>query len=211
MATALNECDDKMCHTCAPKKTVAITSCHGCHRHFCRKHFNEHRDQLSKYLNKTVDLRDEILQNLKTRIDHSSKDQSNNDGARKLLRQIDEWEKKTRAACRHAADKARVSVKQLFDKTEENNSFTERLSFVAKELAEQQQSENFVEHDLDRWMKQLEELKNDINRPLKFPTDIFIETRDISWEESIKICQRQNSNKNVEQYVLVLGEKGVGT
>jgi Mg2+ and Co2+ transporter CorA len=209
MATASKESDNKICYLCAPKKTTAITSCHGCHRHFCRKHFNEHRDQLSKYLNNTVDLHDEILQDLKTRIDHSSKNQSNNE-ARKLLRQIDEWEKRTMKACHHVADKARASVKQLLDKTEENNSLTERLSSVAIELEEQQKSENFVERDLDRWMKQLKELKNDINRPIKFPTDIIIETRSIDWEESIKICHLANSNKKVEHYVLVVGEKGVG-
>src|SRR5437764_1105147 len=116
MSTASKEFDDKMCYTCAPKKMLAITSCHGCQHHFCRKHFNEHRDHLSKYLNNNIDLHDEILQDLKTRIDRSLKDQLNNDGARELLRQIDEWEERTVNACRHAADKARASIKQLFDK-----------------------------------------------------------------------------------------------
>jgi Mg2+ and Co2+ transporter CorA len=211
MATTSKEFNDQMCHTCTPKKIAAITSCRGCHHHFCRKHFNEHRDQLSEYLNNTVDQHDEILQDLKTRIDHFSKDQLNNDDAQNLLRQIDQWEERTINACRHAADKVRASVKQLFDKTEENNSLIERLSSVARELEEQQQSENFVERDLDRWMKQLEELKNDINQPIKFPTDIIIETQDIDWEESIKICQLENSNKNVEHYVLIMGERGVGS
>jgi len=211
MATTSKELNDQMCHTCTPKKTAAITSCRGCHHHFCRKHFNEHRDQLSEYLNNTVDQHDEILQDLKTRIDHFSKDQLNNDDAQNLLRQIDQWEERTINACHHAADKVRASVKQLFDKTEENYSLTKRLSSVARELEEQQQSENFVERDLDRWMKQLEELKNDINQPIKFPTDIIIETQDIDWEESIKICQLENSNKNVEHYVLIMGERGVGS
>jgi hypothetical protein len=123
-----------MCYTCAPKTTAAITSCHGCHHHFCRKHFTEHRDQLSKYLNNNIDLHDEILQDLKTRIDHSSKDQLNNDNAKKLLRRIDKWEERTINACHYAATEARASIKNLFDKTEENNSLTERLSSVAKEL-----------------------------------------------------------------------------
>jgi len=211
MATTSKELNDQMCHTCTPKKTAAITSCRGCHHHFCRKHFNEHRDQLSEYLNNTVDQHDEILQDLKTRIDHFSKDQLNKDDAQNLLRQIDQWEERTINACHHAADKVRASVKQLFDKTEENYFLTKRLSSVARELEEQQQSENFVERDLDRWMKQLEELKNDINQPIKFPTDIIIETQDIDWEESIKICQLENSNKNVEHYVLIMGERGVGS
>jgi chromosome segregation ATPase len=204
MAAVSTESDDKMCSTCKPKKTVAITSCHGCDHHFCRKHFNEHRDQLSKYLNNHVDLHDEIRQDLKTRIDRSSDDQLNNDDTKKLLRQIDEWVERTMDAC------LRVAVKELFDKIKDNDSLTQRLSSVAKELEEQQQSENFVEHDLDRWMKQLKELKDDISRPIQFPTDIIIETQDIDWEESIKICQEPSSNNNAEHYVLVLGEKGAG-
>jgi ATP-dependent Lon protease len=210
MATASKESNDKMCYTCAPKTTVAITSCQGCHHHFCCKHFTEHRDQLSKYLNNNIDLHDEILQDLKTRIDHSSKDQLNNDNAKKLLRRIDKWEERTINACRRAATEVRASVKQLFDQSKENDSLTERLSSMAKELGERQQSENFVEHDLDRWMKQLEDLRNDINQRIIFPADIILETRGIDWEETIKICQLPNLNKNVKHYVMIMGEKGVG-
>lgn len=210
MATASTEFGSKMCHTCAPKQTIGITSCHGCQCHFCRKHFNEHRDQLSESLSTIVDLHDQILQDLKTRINHTSKEQLNNDEMSKLLRQIDEWEDATINACHRAADEVHVSVKQLFDTTVENNSLTEQLPFVAKELEEQQQIENFVERDLERWKKQLEELKNDIDRPIKFPADITIERRNIDWKKRIKINQATNTNTSVEHYVLVVGEEGVG-
>jgi hypothetical protein len=59
-------------------------------------------------------------------------------------------------------------------------------------------------------MKQLEDLRNDINQRIKFPADIILETRDIDWEETIKICQLPNLNKNVKHYVMIMGEKGVG-
>jgi transcriptional regulator with GAF, ATPase, and Fis domain len=210
MTTASKDSDDNICDRCAPKKTVAITLCHGCDHHFCRKHFNEHRDQLSKYFNNLVDLHDQIRQDLQTRIDHSLKDQLDNNDAKRLLQQIDEWVERTINTCLHVADEARASVKQLFDKTKDNDSLTHRLSTVSREFEEQQKSENFVERDLDRWMKQLKKLKEDIHRPIEFPTDIIIKTRNIDWKETIKICQQSNSNKNIEHYVLVSGETGVG-
>jgi DNA repair exonuclease SbcCD ATPase subunit len=210
MATASNTSGDKKCDTCKPKKTVGITSCCGCHRCFCGKHFIEHRDQLSENLNTVVNQHDEILQDLKIRIDHSSKGQAGNDDARNLFQKINEWENRTINACCDVADKARASVKQLFDKTKENNSFTKRLSSLANELEEQQESVSFVERDLDRWRKKLDELKNDINRPIEFPTNVIITTQDIDWEESIKISQLPSSNKIIKHYVIVFGEKGVG-
>ena len=211
MATAAPESDDKICDTCAPKKTLAITSCHGCNRHFCRKHFNEHRDELTRNLNNHIGLHDEILQDLRTRIDRSSNDRlDDNDHARSLLQRIDEWEARTIDSCHHVAIEARASVRELFDQTKENDFLTQQLSSIARELEEQQQAENFTEHDLDRWMTQLKELKNVINQPMKRLTNTTIETRDIDWEESIKICQSPNANQNTKHYVLVLGKKGMG-
>lgn len=210
MASSTKDYDDKTCCLCAPKKTLAITSCHGCYHHFCNKHFNEHRNQLSKNLNTIVDRHDEILQDLKIRIDHSIRDQIDNEEAQHLLRQVKEWEDRTINACRHVADEARVSVKQSFDQTRVNNSLSERLLFVAKELEEQQHTENFVERDLDRWMKLLEELRTDIHRPIRYPITLAIETQDIDWKSTMRISQLSNSNTNVEHYVLVAGEKGAG-
>ena len=211
MATVSKESDGKMCDTCAPKKTIAITSCHGCARHFCRKHFNEHRDQLSKYLNNLVDLHDQIRQDLQTRIDRSMKEQLDNNDGRRLLRKIDDWVERTIDACLRAADEARASVEQLFDRTQQTLALTQRLSIVARELDEQQRSENFIEGDLDRWTRQLKKLEEDLYRPVELPTDMIIETRDIDWKETIQIYQQPNSLKNVEYYVLVSGETGVGS
>ncbi|CAF0984691.1 unnamed protein product [Adineta steineri] len=207
--------DDKLCCSCAPKKTVAITSCHGCYHHFCNKHFNEHRNQLSKNLNIIVDQHDEILQDLKIRIDHSVRNQLDNEDAQNLLRQIHEWEDRTINSCRHVADDVRTSVKQSFDQTRVNNSLTERLLFVAKELEEQQHTENFVERDLSRWMKLLQNLRDDIHQPVRYPTALTMETQDIDWKTVIKISQlstttNPTTNTNGEYYVLVAGEKGAG-
>jgi DNA repair exonuclease SbcCD ATPase subunit len=210
MATASNQFDDKKCYTCQPKKVAAITSCCGCHRHFCCKHFIEHRDQLSKNLNNIVNQHDEILQDLKSKTNHSSKNQLDSNDVQNLFRQIDDWEIETINACHLAANKARDSIKQLLNTADENDSLIERLSSIAKELEEQQQSVNFVEHDLERWIEQLEELKIDVNRSIEFPNNIIIITQAIDWEESIKISQLSISDKMTKHYVLVVGEKGVG-
>ena len=127
MATASKESGNKICDTCTPKKTIAITSCHGCNRDFCRQHFNTHRDQLSKCLQDHIHLHNEIAQDLRARIDFSLHHQLNNDKARELLRQIDQWEKRTIDECRQIAAEARNSVKELFDKTKENEYIIIRM------------------------------------------------------------------------------------
>ena len=82
--------------------------------------------------------------------------------------------------------------------------------FVAKELEEQQHAENFVERDLHRWLRLLEQLKEDINQPIKYPASLAVETREIEWKTSIRISQLEPGNINNEYYVLVAGEKGAG-
>ncbi|UJR26650.1 hypothetical protein I4U23_007967 [Adineta vaga] len=210
MANDARNSDEKLCCLCAPKRTLAITSCHGCYHHFCNKHFVEHRNQLSKNLNLIIDKHDEILQDLNTRIDTSIREQFENEDAQNLFRQINEWEDRTIIACRHIADEARMSIKQSFDQSRFNNTLSERLLYVAKELEEQQHTENFVERDLDRWIKLLACLKDDINQPIKYPTSMTIETHEIDWKTTIRISHLANSNTNVEYYVLVAGEKGAG-
>ena len=210
MATASKESGNKICDTCTPKKTIAITSCHGCNRDFCRQHFNTHRDQLSKCLQDHIHLHNEIAQDLRARIDFSLHHQLNNDKARELLRQIDQWEKRTIDECRQIAAEARNSVKELFDKTKENDAFSQRLASMAIELEEQQRAENFIEPDLDRWMKQLQALQNDINQPVTFTTSTNIELPEIDWNENLKVCRLSNAKQTVKHYVLVGGKKGVG-
>jgi hypothetical protein len=210
MSTTTRTSDEKLCCLCTPKRTLAITSCHGCRHHFCNKHFSEHRNQLSKNLNIIIHKHDEILQDLKIRIDQSIREQFDNEDAQNLFREINQWEDRTITACRHAAEEVRTAVKQAFDQSRTNGALSERLLFVAKELEEQQHTENFVERDLDRWFKLLEELKQDINRPIKYPTSLAVETRDIDWKTSLRLSQLENCNTNVEYYVLVAGEKGAG-
>lgn len=210
MATAWKESDSRICDTCTPKRTVAITSCHGCNQHFCRQHFNTHRDQLSKCLNNHINLHNEIAQDLKTRINRSLHDQLNNDEARRLLHQIDQWETRTIDECRQVATKARNSLRELFDKTKENDAFSQRLLTIANELEEQQRVENFIESDLDRWMRQLKELQKSINQPIEFLHGINIEIQDVDLSESIHICPPSNPEQTIKHYVLVAGEKGVG-
>ncbi|CAF1609599.1 unnamed protein product [Adineta ricciae] len=210
MAASPMNSDDKLCCLCTPKRTLAITSCHGCYHHFCNKHFIEHRNQLSKSLNLTIDKHDEILQDLNTRIDTAIREQFENEDAQSLFRQINEWEDRTIVACRHIADEARMSIKQAFDQSRSNHALSERLLYVAKELEEQQHTENFVERDLDRWLKLLEDLKHDINQPIKYPTTITIDTHEIDWKATMRVSHLPNVNDNVEYYVLVAGEKGAG-
>lgn len=205
MATASKKSDEKICDSCTSKRTIAITSCHGCNRHFCQQHFKTHRDQLSKSLNDHSHLRNEIAQDLKTR-----SAQLNPNDVKRLLREIGQWEERTIDECRQIATERRNFVTKSFDTSQEHDVFLQRLASIAGELEEQQRVENFIERDIERWMKQLKDLQKDINQTIKSPTNAMIETKKIDWKTMISISLPSDSKHIVKHYVLVSGEKGVG-
>jgi excinuclease UvrABC nuclease subunit len=116
MATSMTSATRReMCVMCSPKQVVAITSCKGCLKDLCRKHFNEHRDTLSTDLHNVFDRHDNVLQELQLKINRESKSSDNNH-ARAILEQIDQWEKTTIKRVSQAANEARADVERLFDR-----------------------------------------------------------------------------------------------
>lgn len=182
-----NTIQKPMCAMCAPKETFAITSCKGCFKDFCRKHFNDHRDILSKSLHHVIDLHDTLLQELQFKIDNETKEPVDSNACT-ILKQIDDWEKTTLECISKAANKVRVEVKRSCTRKMEFDQFNQKISDLTKELKEQQESESFIETDINQWINKLEQIKIDLNRPLKFhmnETDLQI--KNIDWNDVIKI------------------------
>jgi predicted RNase H-like nuclease (RuvC/YqgF family) len=177
-----------MCSECAPKQVVAVTSCHGCSKSFCRKHFNEHREQLSKDINSVFDQHDHFLQEFQLKSGDASKP-LDTPSARALLKQIDEWKIKTIESVSQAADNAREHVERLFSKKQVNDKLKQRIDSITKELKEKQESEIFVETDINQWMKQLKILENDLNRPSAVETNPpVLQIQNVDWKTIIKVC-----------------------
>jgi hypothetical protein len=190
MATPRSSASRKqMCAMCSPKQVAAITSCKGCLADLCRRHFNEHRDILSKNLHNVFDLHDDLLEELRLKMDPISKP-SDNDNARAILKQIDEWEMTTFARVSQEADKARAHVEHVFNRKMEFDQLKQKIGKITEELKEQQEeSDSFVETDIEHWIDQLERLRIDLNRPSKFETNPpVLQIQNIDWNTIIKIC-----------------------
>ncbi|CAF3062967.1 unnamed protein product [Rotaria socialis] len=189
-----------MCNMCSPKQVIAITSCKGCLKDMCRKHFNEHRDKLSADIYNVSDLRDNLLQELQIASNRASKSSSTGT-ALQLSKQIDEWKTKTIECVSQAAKAAHASVERLFSRKLEYDQVQQKVDQLTKECKEQQESESFVETDIDRWMKQLKQLKSDLNRPSQGETNPpTLRIQSIDWKSIIKISTANeryaNSSEN---------------
>lgn len=197
MAYAMTSIAKKqVCSLCAPKETFAILSCKGCSTDFCRKHFNEHRDTLSNDLNKLFHRHDRLLEELQTKIDHSS-NLSNNENARVILKQINEWETTATQRVSQVAREARAKLERLFDRKLEYAQLNQRLSEARQAMQEQQNEENFVENHINHWIKQLEQLKTDLNRPSQAErTPPTIQIQNIDWNNIVKISAMPDNNKH---------------
>ena len=160
----------EVCSLCSPKQVTAVTSCKGCLKGFCRKHFNEHRDELSQDLQSIFDQHDRLLQELQVKIDHASRPSKSN-SARAILKQITEWEITTIKLISEAADEARADVEQLFSRKLQLGQLKQIMSRITEELKERQESESFVEIDINNWTKQIKQLKTDLDRPSTFETN----------------------------------------
>jgi chromosome segregation ATPase len=169
------------------KPVAAVTSCKGCLKELCRKHFNEHRDTLSEDLQKVFGRRNSIVEDLKVKIDRASKP-TENDKARVILKQIDEWEETTKKRVSETANEARAHVERLFTRKLELDQLQQKIGKITAELQEQQESESFVETDIDHWIKQLEELKSDINRPSEAEiSPPVLQIQNIDWNNVITV------------------------
>jgi hypothetical protein len=93
------------CATC-DNKGVGIFKCEGCSQIFCRKHVNEHRENLSHQLDEIVLEHDTLQQTIAEQNDQETNRHS-------LLQQIDEWEKDSIIKIQQAANETRIKIEEL--------------------------------------------------------------------------------------------------
>ncbi|CAF4002930.1 unnamed protein product [Didymodactylos carnosus] len=107
---AANSTMNEPCKLCEKGKY----KCQGCHLSCCKRHFDEHRQQLARQFDKVIyehDLLHELL---------NPKPSTNNDKTEgDLLQKIDNWEVETIQKVKYAAQHAREKMKQLMKHPEE--------------------------------------------------------------------------------------------
>ncbi|CAF0788396.1 unnamed protein product [Didymodactylos carnosus] len=143
------------CVKCSSGKTSGIFTCSGCQMLFCPKHSNEHRQELAKELDNVIYKHDSLKQQL------TMETSATPAGGHPLLRQIQQWEQESIEKIRMIAQKARDEVDRLVNKNKED--ILKQFHLITTQLQHARQEDDFVETDLDRWMKQLHKLKSDLN------------------------------------------------
>ncbi|CAF3309585.1 unnamed protein product, partial [Rotaria sp. Silwood2] len=93
---------------------------------------------------------------LKRDIDHQNINKT-------LLNQIDKWERESIEKIRSTADTARIDLKELTEGL--NKRLNNLMNTLSHELRSNRESDDYKEDDLDRWVKQLEELRKELEQP----------------------------------------------
>ena len=118
--------------------------------------------------------------------------------AQALLKQIDQWKKETIERVNRIAADVSKQVENIFSRKEDYQQLDSRVETIRKELTDQQESESFVEMDIDRWKKQLRQMKADLNAPStksKSPPQLRIQN--VDWSTIIGIdINRQTAGTN---------------
>ncbi|CAF3946626.1 unnamed protein product [Rotaria sordida] len=144
--------DRNLCETC--RKVKGVSKCEGCSNIFCYNHFIDHRQQLNKQLDEVEVTRDLFRQTLSEQTSESQNDI--------LLQQINDWERNSIDKIRQTADEAR---KLLLKYTAKHITGIEiELNKLTDQLRQNRQDNDFVETDLFRWINQLIQLTDELNK-----------------------------------------------
>ena len=142
----------KSCVKC-PKGPGQVC-CDGCEQHFCMKHLREHRAELSEQMDDLTSEHDQLQQHLmRDTADHPSP----------LMTRVDQWESKSIQKIQQVAAEVRSQLTELLAQTKQN--IGESLRQIATELQENRQMETFTETELNKWMNQLKELRQELEIP----------------------------------------------
>ena len=149
MATATSQ--KKPCSKC--DKGGGIFTCDGCQQSFCRKHSEEHRQELATEMD-SIGQEHDIIQ----------RDINRENAAHSLLSRIDVWERESINKIQQVANQARVELNQLIGKTKQELQTT--MTRLTHNLQSSRESEDYTEIDLKKWIDQLNELRQDLEQSM---------------------------------------------
>lgn len=179
--------ESKPCSSCT--KPSAKFVCVGCKEYFCSKHFKEHEQQLStKFDNDIVTSHDELFNQIQ-------KLEKSNYLSSELFAKIEQWRNKTIEKVEKAAERAHHELTEMLNK--ERTSITKRLQPITKEIHSCRDEDDFVENDIDRLRKQINEIQQALEQFKQNYTNetIIIQDDHIDWNKLICIKESQRSCK----------------
>lgn len=139
----------KSCATC--HKNGDVFTCRGCRQAFCAQHVDEHREKLAKEVANLAE-EHELLRN---EINRETE-------AQLLLSVVNKWEQESITKISRAAETARIDLQQWIDR----NNIEVKIPFerITNELRSCQEAEDYTETDLKRWIQQLEEYRQKMQK-----------------------------------------------
>ena len=180
----------KLCSQC--NKKPGPMYCTGCDKYLCSKDFKTHREEMFTELDKIVEERNHLQETI--HIEAASNDQKS-----PLLEQIDQWKRNTIAKVEQVAARVRQQTIELLNGKQAK--INEEFRSFSQELIELRESENYVEHDLERLKEKIKQLKKDIRQSTQ-PINILLHTDQsdkIQWESLIYIEEKQMSANDSRQ------------
>ncbi|CAF1369725.1 unnamed protein product [Didymodactylos carnosus] len=169
------------CTKCA--KNAGTITCEGCSAKFCRRCFDNHRQDLSKELDNIVYEHDMLKQEL---------EKPNENGTHPLLKQIDNWRKESIDKINQLADRCRTDVVKLID--DNKNQLVDRFRKITNTIRDSRSDENYDDRHLKMWITQLKELKDELIKPSN--VHVEVDKQQPSWIQ--KIIVREGSHQQEE-------------
>jgi cell division protein FtsB len=161
-----------------------MCKCTGCEAFFCLNHFNEHRQELSRQFSHGVE---QVLHGILNQIDHVKPFNISTDD---LFSEIDQWE----TAMSDQVHKATAGARQQFIEliSQKQNRFTDQFGILKEEIDQRRREENFIEDDIKRLQKEIEQLNRSLEE-LTQPGEMKLIVNEIDWDRLIYIKQTGKS------------------
>jgi hypothetical protein len=142
----------KQCGTGSYCKQAGVANCEGCSQVFCTKHFNDHRRSLDEEMNvilsKYNDFKNTIIQ------------EPTIVNIQPIIEEIDNWEQESLKKIQEKAAELRHELLQL--RIAHIESLTTKFQSLAEQIEKGQEQQDFIETDLLRWEKRLDDLKSNL-------------------------------------------------
>ena len=182
MASAIPKQPCFKCH-----KSGGIATCGGCQRWFCGTHFIEHRHELAVTID-GIGQEHDLLQ----------RDIIQENRAQSLLSHIDDWEQKSIKKVQDVAEKARNDVRESTEHSKQRLQAT--LRHVTEQLQSSRVLDDYTEVDLDKWIEQLKEIRQLLEKTLPMEISEDDSTQLIICRIHVKqSLATQNKNRELEK------------
>ena len=175
----------QVCIKC--QKGLGTTTCGGCQQWFCTKHFVEHRQELAIQMDNMGQEHDLFQQDLiQETITHP------------LLSRINQWEQRSIEKIKAAAEEARTNLQKYLTSTKDQMKTS--LDQMSNDLQSSRDSDDYTEIELERWMKQLRELRMMAEKPADI--EILDDDEDDQTQGIIRLIQLKENSKKCNYFRL---------